>query len=173
MPGPQKTGLITGHNNHQSWALPTGVHWKSAFIPDFLLFSLFPIALHNPTWKKSFHVPFVCLFTFWNWGVVFLLSSSKSSDVHSSYTVRVAVYLQCTLHYTSGTLHFGLGCGNFCLWPMSIKQSNHPNRRSSSDWYSSRIQDWPHSFLIMSIDTRESNSTATNIWNTFHCLPHQ
>ena len=30
-------------------------------------------------------------------------------SVHSSYTVSLAVYLQCTLPYTAGTLHFGLG----------------------------------------------------------------
>ena len=30
-------------------------------------------------------------------------------SVHSSYTAQTAVDLQCTLHYTAGTLHFGLG----------------------------------------------------------------
>ncbi len=30
-------------------------------------------------------------------------------SVHSSYNARTAVNLQCTLHYTAGTLHFGLG----------------------------------------------------------------
>ncbi len=30
-------------------------------------------------------------------------------SVHSRYTAGTAVDLQCTLHYTAGTLHFGLG----------------------------------------------------------------
>ncbi len=30
-------------------------------------------------------------------------------SVHSSYSARVAVYMQCTLRYTAGTLHLGLG----------------------------------------------------------------
>ncbi len=37
-------------------------------------------------------------------------------SVHSSYTARTAVDLQCTLHYTAGTLHFGLGSFLLKLW---------------------------------------------------------
>ncbi len=32
-----------------------------------------------------------------------------TGSVHSSYTARIAVDLECTLHYTTGTLQFGLG----------------------------------------------------------------
>ncbi len=33
-------------------------------------------------------------------------------SVHSKYTAGTAVDLQCTLYYTAGTLHFGLGMVN-------------------------------------------------------------
>ncbi len=44
-------------------------------------FSVKCVHFHS-TRRKSFHASFVCLFTFWNPGVVFLISSSKSSDFH-------------------------------------------------------------------------------------------
>ena len=47
-------------------------------------------------------------------------------------TARVAVYLQCTLHYTAGTLHFGLGK------PKSIGTGERLNLSKKTDRFDPR-----------------------------------